>query len=266
MKLDKLLAIAAPFLATDKTVDGLKAAIAAANDGLPGNVASSKEIEDKRGKDRKARDEQRAKDRAAADKARDEKRDAEDKARDEAREACDAAFGKDRSARDAKFGKDREDDPEGTNDADTMKACDADMEKEAKDEAEAFKKAEDEDYAKAGDPSTPGGNRAAGATAVDAALIDARIAAAADKARTEANELHTALDEVLPVLGKVTFDSAPKAYRAALSHLKIDHAAVPDAGLAAVLKIAKDRAPTAPVHSAADSAGLAAIPGYNRLK
>jgi colicin import membrane protein len=252
MKLADVLALAKPFLAADKTPEQLEAAILAADkkakDGLEGNVASSKEIEDRRAKDRKARDEKYSEDRAA----RDAKRAADRKARDEKRAA-------DRKARDEKFGKDRNDDPEGTNDAE-MKA-----EKEAEDAAEC--EGEDE-----GDPSTPGGNRAGGKTAIDSAEVDTRIRAAVEAN----NALHEARAAVEPILGKVTFDSAEAVYRAALDKLSVDHKGVPAAGLPAMLKVAKDSADARAAAAAAgpivalDSTSVAAvekiIPGYGRLK
>lgn len=271
MKLNTVLKAIAPFLASDKKIEDVQAAVLAANDGMPGNVASSKEIEDKRAKDRKARDEKRAEDRKARDKARDEARKAEDAKRAADRKARDEKCAEDRKARDEKFGEDRDDDPEHTNDADVLKACDADMDEEKKAEDEAEEKAEDEDYTQGADPSTPGGSRAGGKTAVDSAEVDARIAAAVKAERERGAALRVALDEVAPILGKVTFDSAPAAYRAALTQMKVDHKGVPDAGLQAVLKIATDRArsPVAPVR-AADAATVSAmdslIPGYSRLK
>lgn len=245
---DKVPALEQSVIAADK----------AAKDKLEGNVASSKEIEDKRAKDRKARDEKCSEDR----KARDAKRAADRAARDAKRAA-------DRKARDEKFGKDREDDPEHTNDK-AMAASDAEMKAEAEDEAKA--EAEDENYAEGADPSTPGGNRAGGKTAIDAATVDQRIKAAVDAN----NELHTARAAVETILGKVTFDSAGAVYRAALDKLGVDHKGVADAGLPAMLKVAKDKAEAVATAAAAgpvvalDSTSLAQIekilPGYGRLK
>lgn len=250
MKLADILKIAAPLLAADKKPEDLEALIIAADkkgkDSLPGNVAEAKEIEDRKAKDRKARDEKIQKDRAA----RDSKRAAD-------RAARDAKRASDRAARD------RNDDPEHTND---MAACDAAMEKEAEDESKEEKEAEDEDYSD-GDPSTPGGNRAGGKTAIDSAEVDARIS----KAVAARDALHTARVAAEPILGKVTFDSADEVYHAALKKLGVDSAGVTGDALPKMLQLAKDRAtPAAPTSVALDSAGVSAIekiiPGYGRLK
>jgi hypothetical protein len=240
---DKVSALETTIIAEDKK----------AKDALEGNVASSKEIEDKRGKDRAARDKDCMDARAARDKAAADKRAADRKARDEKRAA-------DRKARDEKFGKDRNDDPEHTNDEE--------MRKEAEDEAKEEKEAEDEDYTSGADPSTPGGSRAGGKTAIDSAEVDRRIAAAV----AARDALHLAHQEVEPILGKVTFDSAPAAYRAALKHLAVDTKGVDDSALPALLKLAKDRAtaaaavPGLALDSTQAAALAKAIPGYDRLK
>lgn len=264
MKLAQILAIAAAggFLAADKKPADLEAAILAADASMPGNVASSKEIEDKAmaaaDAKRTARDRARDSRRAAADAKRKEKRDAEDAKVLEKRAACDAKRTDDRKAMDAKMSKDRKDDPECTNDK-AMAACDAAMEKEARDEDTMD--AADEDYSTAGDPSTPGGNRG-GEQAVDSAALVAAAVAARD-------DLHAARAEVAPVLGVVTMDSAADVRRAALTKLGVDASTVHDSALAGMLKMAKDKAatPAAPVTPAATTAAVNAIvPGYDRLK
>lgn len=270
MKLDQILkiAVSSGALAADKA-PALEAAILAADASLPGNVASSKEIEDKAmaaaDAKRSARDKARDKARGAADAKRKEKRDAEDAKITERRAACDAKRTDDRKAMDAKMSKDRADDPECTNDK-AMAACDAAMEKEAKDEGEM--EVADEDYSTAGDPTTPGGNRAPGKTAVDQAADTAAAVATALAAR---DDLHAAREEVVTVLGKVTMDSAAEVRRAALTKLGVDTKGVHDSALAGMLKMAKGAAatPTTPV-AAADAASVTAtaklIPGYDRLK
>lgn len=259
MKLAAVLALAVDAgLSADK-VPALEASIIAADkkakDDMPGNVASSKQIEDKRAADRKARDEKKAADRKAKDAAFEEKKAADRKARDE---KCAA----DRKARDAKFGEDRNDDPEGTNDA-AMEACDAEMKAEAEDESKEEEAAEDSDV-ESGDPSTPGGNRAGGKTAIDSAQVDARIAAAI----AERDALHEARVEVEPIVGKVAHDSAAAVYGAALTKLGVDHKGVSDtAALRAMVKLAKDKAaPLAADGAPADAGALSKIPGYSRLK
>lgn len=270
MKLAQILAIATAggFLAADKA-GAFEAAVLAA-DGLPGNVASSKEIEDKAmaaaDAKRSARDKARDKARSAADAKRKEKRDAEDAKLSEKRAACDAKRTDDRKAMDAKMSKDRADDPECTNDK-AMAACDAAMTKEATDE-DTMEAAADEDYATAGDPTTPGGNRADGKTAVDGATDTAAAVAAAVAAR---DDLHAARAEVAPILGVVAMDSAAEVRRAALKKLGTDASTVHESALAGMLKMAKDKAaaPAAPA-GAADAATVTGmekiVPGYGRLK
>lgn len=231
MKLAALLAIAAPLLAADKKPEDLKAAVLAADKAAKdaaGSGLGARELEEKD----KPNGDKAAKDKAAKDKA------AKDKA---------AA---DKAAKDAVAAEDRDDDPEHTNDAD-MDAEDIDM------------GGEDEGM-QPGDPSTPGGNRAAGKTAIDSAEVDRRIAAAVSNDRA----LRTAHDAVEPILGKIAFDSAPKAYRAALDALNVDTKGVPNSALPAMLKLAKDRA--APAALAMDAGNLktleTVIPGYGRLR
>lgn len=220
---------AAGLIATDKKPADVEAALRALDASMP----PEKDITDK-----KARDEKRAADR----KARDEK------------------MGKDRAARDAAM--DRDDDPEHTNDA----AYDAEMDKEAKDESEAEKDAEDSNIE--GDPSTPGGNRAGGKTAIDSGEVDKRIAAAVAKDRA----LSAARDAVAPVIGVVALDSAAAVYRAGLKGLGVDAATITDeAALATMFTMAKDRATTpASQPVVMDGAGVSSmeqiIPGYGRLK
>ena len=248
MKLSEILKIAKDggFLATDKKPEDLEAAIVAADKSLPGNVASSKEIMDRK----------TAKDAARA------ARDAKVK---EARDARDKKFGEDRKAardaRDAEMAKKRKEaddsDPEHTNDAA--------MEKEAADEATM--EAEDEDYSKCGDPSTPGGNRAKGKVTMDEAAVDAKVTAAV----AARDALHEAREAVLPIVGKITGDSAAEVYRAGLKALGVDTKGVHDSALAGMLKMAKDKAATpAVVTGATDAATVTAmakaIPGYDRLK
>lgn len=173
---------------------------------------------------------------------------------------------KDKAAKD-KAAKDRDDDPESTNDEfpDDKAAKDkAAKDKAAKDKAD-MEEAEDEDV-NVGDPSTPGGSRAGGKTAVDSAEVDRRI----KRAVQARDELHTALREVEPIVGRIAADSAGEAYRAALTKLSVDTKGIPDSALPAMLKLAKDRATASTSAPAMDSAGVAAldklIPGYGRLR
>lgn len=235
MKLDAALALIQPFLAADKKPEDLKAVLQAADKAAKdaaGSGLGSRNLEEAD----KPNGDKAAKDKAAKDKA-----------------------AKDKAAKD-KAAKDRADDPEGTNDAD----IDAEDEKEDMDAEDADADAEDEDV-NVGNPTTPGGSRAGGKTAVDSAEVDRRIAAAV----AGRDALHAAQREVEPILGRVAFDSAPKAYRAALAALNIDHKGVPNSALPAMLKLAKDRAAPAKTVTM-DSAGVksleAVIPGYGRLR
>lgn len=254
MKLAQILAIAAAggFLATDKKPADLEAAILAADASMPGNVASSKEIYDKRAKDRAARDARRAKDRAAKDAKRAEDRKAEDKARDEKRAARDAKLSVDRDANDKSWAKDRDLDPECTNDK-VMEANDAAMKSEG--EAEDAMEAEDAVFGTQGATEKP---------TIDTAAEVAKALAARD-------DLHSARAEVEPILGKVTMDSAAEIRRAALKKLGVDAATVHESALAGMLQMAKDKAaaPAAPLATdgvSSVSAMAKLIPGYDRLK
>lgn len=229
MKLDLVIGtlVAAGLLAADKTPEVVKAAILAAD-----KKARDAEIEEKDQPNGKA-----AKDKAAKDKAAKDRKSAHDKARDamsdEDKKAFDAMSDEDKDK-----AMDSDDDPERTNDEDVS----------------------------VGDPSSPGGSRAGGKTAIDSAEVDRRIAAAV----ASRDELHTAHREVEPILGKVGFDSAGKAYRAALDHLKVDTKGVPDSALPAMLRLVKDRSPAPAPTVAMDTAGVSAlekaIPGYGRLR
>lgn len=237
MKLAALLKTITPFLATDKKPAEVEAAILAADKSAKdaaGSGLGSRELEEKdkpngdKGARDKARDSMSAKDKKAFDAMSEDEKE---------------------KALDALCAKDRDDDPENTNDEFPEKAEDKDIE------------GEDE-----GDPSTPGGSRAGGKTAIDSAEVDRRIAAAV----ASRDELHTAHREVEPILGKVGFDSAGKAYRAALDHLKVDTKGVPDSALPAMLRLVKDRSPAPAPTVAMDTAGVSAlekaIPGYGRLR
>lgn len=231
MKLKTVLAAIAPFLAADKKPDDVLAAVLAADKkakDAAGSGLGSRELEETDTRDKKAKDRK-----AAHDKARD-KMNASDK------KAFDAMSDEEKD----KAAADRNDDPEHTNDEEID--------------------GEDEDLSD-GDPSTPGGSRAGGKTAIDSAEVDRRIA----RAVGARDALHAALREIEPIIGVQTFDSAGAAYRAALDHLKIDTKGIPDKALPAMLRLAKDRAaPAAP--PAMDSATVSGleklIPGYGRLR
>lgn len=158
---------------------------------------------------------------------------------------------KDKAAKDKEVAEDRDDDPEGTNDEFPEKETAKDKDPDGEDE---------------GDPSTPGGNRAGGKTAIDSAEVDRRIA----RAVAARDSLHTALREVEPIVGVIAADSAGAAYRAALTKLGVDVKGVHDSALPAMLKLAKDKVSAPAPVAAMDSAGVTAmdklIPGYGRLR
>jgi hypothetical protein len=176
----------------------------------------------------------------------------------------------DKKAKDAEKDEDKTDMPAKDADKDD-KACDADKdEKEAMDadkddetcDAEMDDMdAEDEEYPKSpeGGAKKPGMDK----KGMDAA-IKARVQAAlaADRALAEARV------EVEPLLGKVTFDSAPAVYSAALKKLGVDHAGVHKSALGALYR-AHAKAPTAAPAIATDSAGVKSLaevfPQINRL-
>jgi hypothetical protein len=230
MKLAAVIKAITPFLATDKKPDEVLAAVIAADKkakDAAGSGLGARELEEK---------DQAAKDRKAAhDKARD-KMTAEDK------KAFDAMSDEEKD----KVAKDRDDDPEHTNDEEID--------------------AEDEDYTEGADPTTPGGNRAKGKTAIDSAEVDRRIA----RAVANRDALHTALREVEPIVGRIAADSAGAAYKAALDKLGVDTKGISPSAFPAMLKLAKDKAQATPASPAMDSAGVAAldkvIPGYGRLR
>jgi hypothetical protein len=229
MKIAAVLKVIAPFLAADKKPEEVQAAIIAADKAAKdaaGSGLGARELEEK---------DKPNGDKAARDKARDSMN-AKDK------KAFDAMSDEDKEkALDALCAKDRDDDPEHTNDTDI--------------------EGEDE-----GDPSTPGGSRAGGKTAIDSAEVDRRIA----RAVAARDALHTAQREVEPIVGVQAFDSAGGAYRAALTKLGVDTKGVHDSALPAMLKLAKDKAATPAPTVALDSAGVAGlvklIPGYDRLR
>jgi len=242
VKLAKVIAIAAPFLAADKKPEDLQAAILAADKRAKD---SPEERDQPKAQDADMDERERACDEreeamdAAEEKADEGKSDKEAKDRKSARDARKGARDSRKGARDARSAKDRDDDPEHTN---------------------------DENYLEGSDPSTPGGNRAGGKTAVDSAEVDRRISAAV----AARDALHTARAEVESILGKTTFDSAGATYEAALKQLGVDTAGIDKSAFPVMLKLAKDRAAAATPSSAMDGASVSelskVIPGYGRLR
>lgn len=94
------------------------------------------------------------------------------------------------------------------------------------------------------------------------------VTAAMDSLRKELREANEAAREVRHIVGDVAMDSAVEIYGFALDHMKVDRAGVEGApALRALFKVAAaNKASTAPVHVAQDSAGLAAkFPGAARF-
>ena len=95
------------------------------------------------------------------------------------------------------------------------------------------------------------------------------VDAAMDGLRKELREANEAAREVRHIVGDVAMDSAAEIYGFALDHMKVDRAGVEGApALRALFKVAAaNKASTAPVHVAQDSAGLAAkFPGAARFR
>lgn len=95
------------------------------------------------------------------------------------------------------------------------------------------------------------------------------VTAAMDGLRKELREANEAAREVRHIVGDVAMDSAAEIYGFALDHMKVDRAGVEGApALRALFKVAAaNKASTAPVHVAQDSAGLAAkFPGAARFR
>lgn len=255
MKLADVLKIVTPFLATDKKPDELRAAILAADKkakDAAGSGLGSRELEEK--------DQPKAQDWKAYD-SMEEACDAREAAMDEAEERADKDKAEDKAAKDRKTARDAR---AGARDA--RKGA-RDSRKGARDRDDDPEHTNDEDYTEGSNPSTPGGSRAGGKTAIDSAEADRRIAAAI----AARDALHEARRDVEPILGVVAMDTAEAVYRAALDKLGVDHKDVTAPGLRAMLTLAKDRAAAfAPTSLAVDSASVAGIekviPGYGRLK
>jgi hypothetical protein len=249
MKLATVLKLAAPLLAADKSPDQLRRLILAAdkkakdtgNTGLGPKELEERDVAKAQDARECALDEREAAMDAAEEKADKDKDDKDAKDRKTARDARKGARDARGGARDARA-HDRDDDPEGTNDEDLLNGA---------------------------DPSTPGGSRAGGKTAVDSAEVDKRIAAAVNADRVARESLQAARSAVEPILGIVAMDSAAEVYKAAFVKLGVDVAGVDASAYPALLKLAKDRGEAAPaaMDSTSGSVEFAkAIPGYGRLK
>jgi len=110
---------------------------------------------------------------------------------------------------------------------------------------------------------------AADADPVDPGMKKEEVTAAMDSLRKELREANEAAREVRHIVGDVAMDSAAEIYGFALDHMKVDRAGVEGApALRALFKVAAaNKASTAPVHVAQDSAGLAAkFPGAARFR
>lgn len=195
---------------------------------------------------------------------------ASDKAKDESPED---KVAKDKAAKDAackdKAGYDAMSD-EDKKAFDAM--SDEEKDKVAKDKADGDPEGTDEDIDAEDDlappdPSTPAKGGKSEKGAMDSAAVHKIVA----KAVAARDALHAATREVEPIIGVQVFDSAGKAYEAALKHLGVDLEGVHPSAYRSMLKLAKDAAAktaTAPI--ALDSAAVAEvsklIPNYNRLR
>jgi uncharacterized protein len=99
------------------------------------------------------------------------------------------------------------------------------------------------------------------------AAQDAAIKAAVDAALAKDRALIAARAEVAPVLGVVAYDSAEDVYKAALAHLKVDHADVHASAYRALFAAHVKTAAAAPVNGDAATVKTLdqAFPGFNRL-
>lgn len=262
MKLAAVLTAIAPFLATDKKPDDVRAAILAADKkakDAAGSGLGARELQEK--DQAKAQDE-----REEAEDACAEAMDSRAAAMDAEEEESDKGKGEDSAAKDRKGARDAR---KGARDArkgarDSRKGA---RDKRAKDRNDDPERTNDEDYTTGADPDPPGGHRESGKTAVDAATVDARVKAAVAAER----DRNTALREVEPILGTVAYDSASDAYKAALDKLGVDTKDVHPSAFRSMLAIAKDKAKTVtgtPLSmDAATVSGLEkVIPGYGRLR
>ena len=118
-------------------------------------------------------------------------------------------------------------------------------------------------------PAAPAADEEPGKPAPDTVKKE-DVAAAMDGLRKELREAEEARRDVRPIVGDVMgMDSAADVYGFALDHMKVDRAGVEGApALRALFKVAAaNKASTAPVHVAQDSAGLAAkFPGAARFR
>jgi hypothetical protein len=250
VKLDAVIAVISPFLATDKKPDEVAKAILAADKkakDAAGSGLGSRELEEN---DRPGAKDAAMDAREAATDSREEAMDAAEEKADagkEDKDAKDRKMGRDKRAKDRadrkmgrdKAAKDRNDDPEHTNDGNVMEGA---------------------------DPTTPGGSRAGGKTAIDSAEADRRIAAAI----AARDALHAARTDVQALLGITAFDSASATYAAALKHLGVATDGIPEAAFGPMLDLAKKGAARAQPTGASDSTTVATmaklIPNYNRLR
>lgn len=267
MKLDAVLAIAAPFLATDKKPEELKAAILAADKKAKDTAYDRKAMDERESAEDECAEamDSRA---AAADaaeeeeddkKAKDRKtaRDARGGARDESEEKEEKAATDRKTARDAR---------KGARDArktarDTRKGARG---KRAKDSSNLDPEGTNDNELEQAEPGTPSKGGKSEAGAMDEAAVDARIKAAV----AARDELHAATREVEPIVGKRAFDSAGDAYKAALDTLGVDLTGVPPSAYRAMLNLAKSTRSAAPIpamDSSSSAEALKLIPHLNRL-
>lgn len=241
MKLAQVIALAAAggFLATDKKPEDLTAYL----------LAEDKKAKDKGGAYDRARDEAEE-----AEDAMGEACDSKAHAMDEAEEKEDTGKGEDKAAKDRKAARDARKAARDSRKAARDKRA-ADRAKRAKDASNLDPEGTNDNSLAEAETGTPSKGGKSEAGAMDSAEVDRRIAAAV----ASRDELHTASREVEPIVGVRAFDSAGDAYKAALEHLGVDIAGVPPSAYRAMLKLAKDKAQSAPPSYALDQNDAAAI-------
>jgi hypothetical protein len=122
---------------------------------------------------------------------------------------------------------------------------------------EAYRKAKDAKKAKDAAPTPPERSAADGALFTQAD-VDAARTEGFETAKAQLTALHKALDEVKPVVGMITCDSAGDAYKLAFEKLGIDVKGVPVEGYAALFAVASKAAAAKPVIAADRTADVSA--------
>jgi uncharacterized protein len=235
MKKSALIAALAPFMAKDADMLAVDAAIVAlATDGKKAKDDNANKLD--REENDKARAQDKAKDEAPTKGEKDDT-DANDESGAE-----ETVKGKDKKAKDEAPTKGEKDDTDANDEMDLD-------DESAEDELPEGPKG----GAKKPVPSKP---------TVDAVNEAVTAALAARDA------LHSARREVETIIGVVGYDTASEVYKAALTKLGVDTAGVHESAYPALLKMAKDKAPSAALAADGDakvSSMAAAFPHLARL-